>query len=655
VDILMRKAHVRSWLHFIVSPMPTGAMPRRGAVSVDARADLAQGNAVHDVRSLPAGDLNQYPEALFFLSLLYLFIPSAIVLFYFAPWPIAVFVASVLAIFWARGGGKVQKWNLHGLSNTWPYLILAAGVVWLAGVLPPFAENLDWYKHYAIFNALSDQSWPPKFLTGDAISTLRYSLSYYVAPSLAVKLLGPWVLSVAIFAWTTLGCYLALILAFGTGARAKLTCFGVGLIFLLFSGADILGTYFTGAFPNPPMPSMHFEWWAYFGELPSSITSIFWTPQHAISGWIAALLFIRYPRQAVRSSGVIACAAAIWSPFIAIGLMPVVIWAVLTTGFRALLSKSNILLAPVLLISAALFLTQGATGIPSSMVWNTPDVMWHVHKFSLSTWVLFICLEFFFLALALSIITPEKRVLIGIHGFFLLILCFFSAGVYNDLLMRASIPALGVLAVLLAEALVFKSNTFRKIPVFVLFIAGLATPFGEIQRGFNLPRITNIHELSILDVIYQNRSFGPQYLVRTNDHIKVLAPVFNEKGLILTKYGNADFDLGFKRVQSATYTDSGLVSQAIILPAGYYKLEATLDWDVSAEVLEKNGAHISLHGKSMLIPIKTSHASNKSVSDYFYANGRPFNISFGLGGWSSGKGYIELKKLTLSPVEKFNE
>jgi hypothetical protein len=115
--------------------------------------------------------------------------------------------------------------------------------------------------------------------------------------------LGTWALSFAVFAWCTLGCYLGLVLAFGDKPRSTFRCFLIGTVFLLFSGANIVGAYLVANFPKPPMPFMHFEWWSGFGAFPSAITSIFWTPQHLIAGWVAAFFLsgIRSRQSAVRA------------------------------------------------------------------------------------------------------------------------------------------------------------------------------------------------------------------------------------------------------------------------------------------------------------------------------------------------------------------
>ena len=115
-------------------------------------------------------------------------------------------MAAVACLWWLAPAVRLEWRAQRGsLGATWPYLVMAAGFVWLSGVLPPFAENHDWYKHYALFNELIDQSWPVAVPHGGALSTLRYSLSYYAIPAIVAKFAGHAWLGPANFAWTTLG------------------------------------------------------------------------------------------------------------------------------------------------------------------------------------------------------------------------------------------------------------------------------------------------------------------------------------------------------------------------------------------------------------------------------------------------------------------
>ena len=589
-------------------------------------------------------DKNQ--DFVFTIVLLYLLVPSVIILLWFSGWPILAATAAVGALFWTTARPKYHYGFLSTLLvGTWPYIILSASVVWIMGVLPPFAQNSDWFKHYAIFNALTDNAWPPRLITGDGFGTLRYYLAYYAVPSLAGKFFGRSFLSIAIFSWTTLGIYLALVLAFGWRERAMASVFTLGSVFLLFSGADFIGTKYTGVSFGPPM---HFEWWwKPFGQLSSNITNLFWAPQHAIAGFLSTFLFVRHPTLALRNAGVIAAASAGWSPFAAIGLIPSLLWAVSKFGYREVFSRSNLICSPILLALSASFLTKGAETLPFGAIWNVPG-------FTFIGLVLFLMLEVYIFSLSLAIASKHNIFLIVIHSFFLTVLTLFTFGKYNDLLMRASIGSLGVLAFSSSVVVVYATNGIRKAPLIIFLVFGLITPFGEIIRSISATsRIQNIDEISIEYLLSGKGWMSSQYIVYEKSKPEVIHDdVLNLSKLSFHRFGVGKLEEKIKRVESIEYTDAALVSNDIFLPPGVYRLDAILDWDVSGGPEGMHGAHVSIHGKRILVPIMPSRAVGERVSCYFRVGGDPFKLSFGLGGWSIGKGFIHLKELKIGLVEK---
>lgn len=115
-------------------------------------------------------------------------------------------------------------------------------------------------------------------------------------------------------------------------------------------------------------------------------------------------------------------------------------------------------------------------------------------------------------------------------------------------------------------------------------------------------------------------------------------------------FGPANFDTARGLVQSDTFVDAGYSSEEVFLPAGRYKLDAVFDWEVQSENVALNAGHLSLHGQRILVPIVTSSVTGMEVSSVFLTDGKPFRIAYGLGGWSTGKGTIELKSMTISEV-----
>lgn len=581
---------------------------------------------------------------LFGAAFLYLLLPTALVLIAFQSWKIALptAVATAAACWWLvqalRAAPRAQPASLR---DTWPYLLMAAGFVWLSGALPPFAETYDWQKHYALFNELVEQAWPAAVPNGGALATLRYSLGYYVVPALVAKHAGYAFLGAAIFAWTTLGLYLALVLAFHARSRPVASRFLLCAVFLLFSGADIVGRYLTGFVHPVPM---HFEWWAKFGELPSSTTSLLWTPQHALSAWLGTFLVLRFPARALQCAGVLGAAIAVWSPFSAVGLAPVFLWAVHKVGFRPILGWMNLLAAPVLLAVAGYFLTRGSAGIPAGFIWTALD-------FRFGTWCAFIVLEFGAIALALYLVERRNAALIVTGAGFLALLSLFSMGAYNDLLMRGSIPALAILAALAATSVAYAPNTARKAPLVVCLVLGLVTPLGEIMRGISGERMPKSASLRIDDVLSgPGQILAPQYLAPGFSGTLRRTPVLALRDLSFSGFGEGRIDTGRKRIEADSFTDAALITAPLSLPRGSYEIEVELDLDVKAGPRSTHAAHLSLHGQHLLATIGDATAKGYVVKGYFRVKDAPVQFALGLGGWAEGKGVLELKKLTISRI-----
>jgi hypothetical protein len=440
----------------------------------------------------------------FKIGFLMLLFPSALTLLLFAPWPLAL-PGSCALLVTAAMGIRIPE-SGPKLAFRWPILALSACAVMLSGAIPPFAENLDWTKHYAIFNLLADNPWPPSTETPLGDGTLRYYLAWYVIPAAAGKALGHFSVPLLAFVWSSIILFFAFTVMFGDLSPAR--SFFAAVTFLLFSGADVIGQIITHGRELPPL-AVHLEWWAGFGELSSSMSSLLWVPQHALAGWLAAALFLRYPTQSVRFAGPLVAVVALWSPFCAVGLTPLAAWATSKTGWRGAVSTENCA-SVAALIPIGLYLTNGAAQIPIEVVVATASEL-----------TLFMLLEFGVIAAVLLLILgPDDRQLLAWCVAFLAVLCFTKVGYASDLLMRGAIPSLATVAWLTART-IMTAPVVRptKVPLVICLLAGLYTPAGEIYRGFVSPRISDASERRFAQIPEMDAfNLWPQYFVinRTN-------------------------------------------------------------------------------------------------------------------------------------------
>lgn len=126
--------------------------------------------------------------------------------------------------------------------------------------------------------------------------------------------------------------------------------------------------------------------------------------------------------------------------------------------------------------------------------------------------------------------------------------------------------------------------------------------------------------------------------------------ILDAKDMGFAGYGPAKFDLENLSIQAEHLVDAGLVSRELVLPVGRYKVVGNFAWDVVASNASANAAHFSIHGREMLSSIFTSKKIDAKITRYIESDGHPFRISFGLGGWSVGKGVISMKSLGIYSI-----
>lgn len=370
----------------------------------------------------------------------------------------------------------------------WPLLLTALVIAYLCLV---FAFNVwDWEKHYAIFDLLTKESWPPVIRLDGDIWFLRYYLGWYIVPALFVKIFGLPLLPVLIV-WTAAGLFTALFLAFHNIHKTSHLLIA-SFVFFFFSGLDIVGAMLNNFVP-PPFPHWP-QIWSGWGEIWPALTGIAWVPQHVIGGWIGACLFLFNRHLAVRYSAVIIVAVALWSPFCAIGLLSIAAWATYKEGMRNAFTLQNLLAAPLLAIPIALYLTQSTVQMPFTSAGGHPD-------FSFYRLVLFSVTEFLLILFILYMIRQKDRSLVIVLGMFLTSLCLVRFGVLNDLLMRGSIPAICIISVWTAKSLLKSKGWSREIliaymviaafPVGYAFINGIMRP--RVDRNMTFTKLTRIY------------------------------------------------------------------------------------------------------------------------------------------------------------------
>ena len=414
----------------------------------------------------------------------YLALPLLLFCLWFTtPVATALLLLSVYGIYRALRGGAARP---KGLSARWLMVISALSFAWIAiaGVGHFFYANADWVIRDAVLHDLSIAHWPTTY-TGPDASTflLRAPIGYFLPAGAFGQLAGPVAADFALYLWTVLGWGLMLAAAlrlFETTAQ-RILCL---VVLVGFGGMDLLGhLWATGQVP--PIGG-HLEWWAQVIQYSSNTTLLFWAPNHAMPAWLGAMLILRHWRQPALAvlTPLLAAAIPLWSPLAAIGLFPFFLFGLdWRRDLKQLFSPHSCLPFLPVALAIALYLGMDAASVRHG---------WQLEFFpSVSAlayyWVVFCLLEFGFLALVLARLAPLDQPL-RIALIVLCLLPLYSFGPGNDLAMRASIPALTVLALATVKPLADKRGTpWHGLLVLVLVIGALGA-IQEPLRTFSRPR-----------------------------------------------------------------------------------------------------------------------------------------------------------------------
>ena len=450
--------------------------------------------------------------------------------------------ATALLVFalWKAMSGSSSRSAIRPVTLV--LLLTAAGWVLLghAGGLLDI-QNPDWLKHRATLLDLARYSWPTYFPSDlhlpspDSESSaplLRYYLGYFIVPGLAGHLLGPAALNWAVPLWTWLG--VALILLIFTRNYHGWGVIPAVVILIFFSGMDFLRIILLEGWSGIGL-SVDFETWPWLElgryhlepdklwdiriQYSSNMTTLMWSPHHFISAALYTLLLVqlrRHPRF-LAVSGVVVAASLFWSPFVALGLLPLVVVLLVENGLRPFLRWQNLCLALPLALLLGLYLTSGGTDYPRGWLWQ-----WYEWELLARFLPLFLLTEFLLLALLLWLLQPQLRR----EPFFLaalltlLILPFYILNDWNILCTRASLPALFLLCCYSASAIVRdgmdiikQGRYYRRLALAGLMLVlgvGSLTPLFEVARASNNRGVLRYEEL------HSSLANLPQRLQREN-------------------------------------------------------------------------------------------------------------------------------------------
>ena len=275
--------------------------------------------------------------------------PCLIFLIGFLKWYVGVPVALLLVVayFFAaikRGDAPDDEPRDFVLEKKHFFLLVVVVALWcwLAGIGNLYYQSADWWARNAVFRDLITRDWPVIYTEKNA------ALVYYVGYWLPSALVGKLVLAVtsgnaeaaffagniALLCWSILCVTLVVLLAlFHLRAFRPRQIWLTVLIFVFFSGLDIIGTLCDAAFMGHAIPD-HIEWWAFLFQFSSMTTALFWVFNQAVCAWLVTLCFLR--ERTSRNDLFLLVCAFVTAPLACAGLAIYVFGFAVLRGCRAL-------------------------------------------------------------------------------------------------------------------------------------------------------------------------------------------------------------------------------------------------------------------------------------------------------------------------------
>lgn len=392
------------------------------------------------------------------------------------------------------------EWNRGNITKCIFLLIIVCIWVYFSGVGKYVFQNTDHASRNAIFEILVSYDWPiinydlsdTNIALGGSATSLVYYIGFWLPAAVVGKIAGIDAGYAFQYVWAVIGIgllyYLFLVY------KKKVMVWPM-VIFILFSGLDIVGTYFMGTKISDIPPSQHLEWWSSSYQYSSMTTQLFWVFNQAIPAWL--ITFLMYKQKNNKNMIILWACCMLSSTFPFAGLIPFLLFWVFTPKYdltgrntekvkikehflawiKDTFSFQNVVGGGIIGIFSFLYLSSNLSGNMINSATNNPYLEGHPVKY--------ITFIFFEVGIYFIILYKQNsnRLLYYVVIGTLLIIPSIRVGSAADFCMRASIPALFLLMIMVIDTLE-QSFTDKKVLFFLIgtLIIGAITPLHEFVR-----------------------------------------------------------------------------------------------------------------------------------------------------------------------------
>jgi hypothetical protein len=345
-------------------------------------------------------------------------------------------------------------------------------------------QDGDYIKHNSFFFDLTNYSWPLAYeKTGvdDAPRMLNTYLAYYLPSALVGKLMGFSFGYFFSFIWVCLGLFLTLLWI--SQFTSKRSVFYL-ILFVFFGELAYFG--WAEYFPKFSMYGKSYNyanWMLFFSSQSPILKGIFWilgsnhtaianATHHIFPSWICILMIFHesvYRKSLGRIAFIYAFIPFV-SAFLAIGLAPFILVAAIQNKFKNAFTFQNLVVAPLLIIVAGLFLISNNAQFIKGWIWDFIDLKdaWpYLIRFFIFSF------GFYFLVMPKKAsnfhdksMLPWLYTSIGCIVFF----SFYRIGMYMDFPLKAYNPSWIIFQVCVISSISFSKSLFEKTRSVVLIL-----------------------------------------------------------------------------------------------------------------------------------------------------------------------------------------
>lgn len=366
-------------------------------------------------------------------------------------------------------------------------IIAISGIVllWvlLSGVGGYVYQNVDHRTRNSIMSELIHAKWPVlghTYLDGmKQYKGMCYYFGFWLPSALIGKLFGTQMANYALVMWTFLGVLLVVV---SICALVKKIDYKIALFLIFFSGLDFIRVLLTGNTDPAIFGTNHIESWNLL-QYSSHTTQLFWVFNQSVYGWLATSLILMQTKK--KNLVFIMGGLLLNSTFSFIGLIPYVVYQMLKgirhiniAFLREIFTIQNVLGGGCTGIITYLFLS-GSTY--AGLELNTGGSSFVSYIIQVAIFVLIEVGVYFFILWDKEKHNPLYIITI----ISLCIIPFFRLhdNYTNDFVMRASVPSLLVLMILLLQYLYDKEALQRKkVMLIIVFMIGSVTGIHEFSR-----------------------------------------------------------------------------------------------------------------------------------------------------------------------------